>query len=189
MRFFLPLLVLLLSLNGAAQATPEQAQSTVVLHTSAGEITIRLYPDKAPVSVANFLAYAREGYYNGTIFHRVVRRFVIQAGGFTADGVQKPTTRDPIVNESGNGLYNDRWTVAMARPSDPNGASSQFYINLRTNSDLNKKGDAPGYAVFGEVIDGQYVARDISLKPTHSANGMDDFPIEPVVIHRVEIRE
>lgn len=172
-------------LAGWGQALAQE----VVLHTDRGAIRLKLYTEQAPVTVANFLEYARSGFYDGTIFHRVIPQFMIQTGGFDAEMREKPT-RDPIANESrDNRLNNDRWTVAMARASDPDSATSQFYINLRMNPELDHLGDRAGYAVFGEVIDGQHVAREISLLATHALGGHQNVPVEPVVIERVEIVE
>lgn len=158
------------------------------LHTSMGDIVVELYPDKAPVTVANFLQYARDGFYNDTLFHRVVRNFVIQGGGFNKELQPKPT-RDPIVNESKNRLRNDRWTIAMARTADPDSADSQFYINLRMNLSLDYKPLAPGYTVFGKVIEGQHVVREIGKVKTGQAAGMRDVPLEPVILNSVSIQE
>lgn len=162
--------------------------ANVILHTSRGPIHIELFPEKAPLTVANFLQYARSGFYAGTTFHRVIPRFMIQTGGFTADLEQKETG-DPVPNESANRLNNDRWTVAMARTDDPDSATSQFFINLRINAELDQRGDKPGYTVFGKVTEGQHVVRDISLVRTASIGGMDDVPVEPVLIESVEIVE
>lgn len=163
----------------------------VILHTSMGDITIRLYPQKAPITVANFLDYAKSGFYNNTIFHRVKKRFVIQGGGFSYDAdteeFERKAVKDPIVNESGNGLYNDRWTVAMARTEEPDSATSQFYINLRMNSSLDKRGSKLGYAVFGEVIAGQHVAQSISKQPTEAIPGFENLPIKAIILESVEI--
>lgn len=176
------ILAALLLTGGARAETPR-----VVLHTSKGPITIELYPDKAPITVANFLTYARAGFYDGTIFHRVVPRFMIQGGGYTTDLQPKPTL-DPIPNEAGNGLHNTPWSVAMARTDDPDSATSEFFINLRLNSELDRQPGKPGYAVFGAVVDGQYVASDISLGATRpTGDGENSLPVEPVVIERVEI--
>ena len=179
--------ILLLSLVlGSTVFAEDNANPVAILHTSAGDITIELYPEQAPVSVANFLAYANEGFYDGTIFHRVEKRFVIQGGGFTSKFEKKPT-RDPIINESGNGLHNDRWSVAMARTDDPNSATSQFYINLRMNSSLDRGRGKEGYAVFGKVIDGQYVVSDISKRETGRVANMSSVPLETVLINSVEL--
>lgn len=167
-------------------STADTTGTTAILHTNKGDITIELYPSKAPVSVQNFIDYAESGFYNDTIFHRVIKRFMIQGGGFTEE-LERKEVKAPIVNESGNGLHNDRWTVAMARTEDPDSATSQFYINLRMNSSLDKRGDKIGYTVFGKVIDGQYVAQAISKLPTEKIRGFDDIPLEDVIIESVEI--
>ena len=174
--------------KAAADATQaSSANPKVVLHTTKGAITLELYPQQAPVTVANFLQYANAGFYNGTIFHRVIKRFMIQGGGFTAD-MAKKDTRDPIVNESGNGLHNDRYTIAMARTNDPDSATAQFFINTMINTQLDAQGGNPGYAVFGAVIDGQYVVKAIEKVATHTVGGYRDVPEEPVVIERVEVK-
>lgn len=165
---------------------PTNSNPVVTLHTSKGPITLELYPDKAPVTVANFLKYANAGFYNGTIFHRVIKRFMIQAGGFDQNMQEKPTA-EPIINESGNGLYNDRYTIAMARTSDPNSATSQFFINTKMNGRLDGIGDQPGYAVFGLVTEGQYVVKAIEKVKTRRLGRYDDVPVEPVLIERVEV--
>lgn len=165
----------------------EPANPVVKMTTSMGVITIELYPDKAPQTVENFLKYVEDGFYNGTIFHRVIRRFMIQGGGFTDKMVQKPT-RGPIVNECGPQLRNLRGTIAMARTSQPDSATSQFFINVVDNPFLDFDGpNKPGYAVFGRVIEGMDVVDRIATVPTtRLANGMEDVPVEPVVIERVE---
>lgn len=178
------LATLIASLATGAVIAAEQA----VIHTNRGDITVELFAEQAPGTVANFVEYARSGFYDGTVFHRVIPRFMIQGGGFTAELHEKPT-RGPIENESKNRLNNDRWTIAMARTSDPDSATSQFFINLRMNFDLDYRAGKPGYAVFGKVVDGQHVARDISLVDTTSVAGLDDVPVEPVVIESVEIVE
>lgn len=163
------------------------AYPKVKMTTSMGVIVLELYPDKAPVTVENFLKYVDDGFYNGTIFHRVIRRFMIQGGGFTARMVQKPT-REPIVNECGPQLRNLRGTIAMARTSQPNSATSQFFINQVDNPFLDFDGpNKPGYAVFGRVIEGMDVVdRIATVATTRLLNGMADVPVEPVVIERVE---
>lgn len=179
-----------LALSEAGIKTETKAKTgnitTAILHTSKGDITIKLYPEQAPISVQNFIDYAKSGFYNDTIFHRVKKRFVIQGGGFTED-LERKAVRPPIINESGNGLHNDRWTVAMARTDDPDSATSQFYINLRMNSSLDKRGSKAGYAVFGEVIDGKHVAQDISKQRTEKLPGFDNLPLEPIFINTVEL--
>ncbi len=155
------------------------------MRTSMGEITIRLFPDKAPISVANFLSYVDEGFYNGTIFHRVTEGYVIQGGGFTTNMVKKET-RPPIKNEAGNGLSNRRGTVAMARINLVDSATSQFFINIADNTFIDHKNDTPkdfGYAVFGEVISGMDVVDRISAVKTGSRGPFPaDCPLESVTI-------
>lgn len=157
---------------------------TVQMKTSLGEITIELDDQAAPVTVSNFLEYAENGHYDGTIFHRVIKGFMIQGGGMTADLGSRPT-HDPIVNEASNGLKNDRGTIAMARTSDPDSATSQFFINHENNDFLNYKGPGPdkiGYAVFGKVIKGMEVVDKIASVKTGSKKGYDDVPKETVAI-------
>lgn len=166
-------------------ATHAQDNPRVKIDTNKGSFTIELFEKEAPITVANFLRYVDEGFYNNTIFHRVIRRFVVQGGGYTPEMVQKET-RKPIVNESKNRLHNDRFTVAMARHEDPDSASSQFYINLRMNSQLNYRMDKPGYTVFGTVVAGRDVLNDMGFVATHTFAGMDDVPIEPVVLINAE---
>lgn len=180
--------LLLLSLL-ASTASIAENKPLVTLHTSKGDIVIELYPEKAPVTVANFLGYARSGFYDGTIFHRVIKRFAIQGGGIEPDLYEKPNG-DPIINEAKtSGLNNERWTVAMARTDDPNSARSQFFINMRMNLSLDARAGRDGYAVFGRVIDGQHVAEDIARVRTHSYGGFDDLPVEPVLLERVTVKE
>lgn len=161
----------------------------VVLETSMGAIHIEMNPEKAPVTVANFLKYVRSGHYNGTIFHRVIPNFMIQGGGFTAELEEKPT-HEPIVNESRNKLHNTRGTLAMARTSDPDSAAAQFFINQRSNLRLDWSPGKDGYTVFGEVTDGMQVVDIIALSDTGAAQAMttrgpsvfQDVPVKPVVI-------
>jgi cyclophilin family peptidyl-prolyl cis-trans isomerase len=160
---------------------------TVIISTSKGDITAELYPDKAPITVANFVEYANAGFYEGTIFHRVIKRFMIQGGGMTQDLTEK-ATRDVIQNESKNGLHNDRWTLAMARTDDPHSAGSQFYINTKNNGSLDPQGGKLGYTVFGKVIDGKYVVQAIEKTATHRVNAFDDVPIEPITITAVTVK-
>lgn len=159
----------------------------VVLHTNKGAISLELYPEQAPLTVANFLQYAETGFYEGTIFHRVIHRFMIQAGGFTKD-MQQKATNPPVKNESDNGLHNERWTIAMARTNDPHSASSQFFINTKMNTYLDAGRGQLGYTVFGKVIDGQYVVKSIEKAPTHQLGGYSDVPVEAIVIERVEVK-
>lgn len=156
----------------------------VVLETSKGEIVLELYPDKAPLTVKNFLGYADAGFYNGTIFHRVIPEFMIQGGGFTQD-MQKKPVKAPVKNEAYNGLKNDRGTIAMARTPDPHSASSQFFINTVDNAFLNYKSQTTsgwGYAVFGKVIKGMDVVDAISKVETGSQGSFRDVPKTPVKI-------
>ncbi|HEX8960590.1 MAG TPA: peptidylprolyl isomerase [Geobacteraceae bacterium] len=159
----------------------------VVMDTSLGKIKIELNAKEAPVTVKNFLAYINEGFYNGTIFHRVINGFMIQGGGFTADMQQKPT-HAPIRNEAGNGLKNDRGTIAMARTNNPDSATAQFFINVVNNDGLNRPSpDGFGYAVFGKVVAGMDVVDKIKAVPTGFKGGMPDVPLTPVVIKSVKL--
>jgi peptidylprolyl isomerase/peptidyl-prolyl cis-trans isomerase A (cyclophilin A)/peptidyl-prolyl cis-trans isomerase B (cyclophilin B) len=166
------------------------AAPVVEMVTNKGNIEIMLDSAKAPKSVANFVAYAKAGHYNGTVFHRVIDGFMIQGGGFDAKLNQKPT-RAPIVNEAANGLKNNVGTIAMARTADPNSATAQFFINVADNDFLNYKSPSPqgaGYAVFGKVSKGMDVVNRIAKTRTGSMNGMDDVPFEPIVIQKVTIK-
>ncbi|AXE28591.1 peptidylprolyl isomerase [Chromobacterium phragmitis] len=158
--------------------------------TNKGNIEIALDSAKAPKSVANFVAYAKAGHYNGTVFHRVIDGFMIQGGGFDAKLNQKPT-RAPIPNEANNGLKNDIGTIAMARTSDPNSATAQFFINVANNDFLNYSSPTPqgaGYAVFGKVTKGMDVVNRIAKARTGSMSGMQDVPFEPIIIQKVTIK-
>ncbi len=163
-----------------------QAENTtpnpmVEIVTSEGSITLRLFPDKAPVTVENFLGYVDAGFYNGTIFHRVIPDFMIQGGGMLADMSEKKTG-EPIVNESKNRLHNTRGTIAMARTNDPDSATAQFFINVRNNLRLDWAPGRAGYTVFGEVIDGMKVVDFIVTAPTGRKGPHRDVPIEPITI-------
>jgi len=153
----------------------------VVLRTSHGDVTLRLFADKAPITVENFLAYVDSGFYSGTIFHRVIPRFMIQGGGFNNRMQEKPTM-DPIKNEAKNRLHNERGTIAMARTNDPHSATSQFFINVRTNLRLDWSPGNDGYTVFGEVIDGMHVVDSIAIVQTGNFMGHQNVPVEPIVI-------
>ena len=154
----------------------------VALKTSFGEIVLELNAEKAPKSTANFLAYVKEGFYRGTIFHRVIPGFMVQGGGFTTTMTQKPTKK-PIENEAKNGLKNEPYSVAMARTSDPHSASSQFFINVANNEFLNAPGrDGWGYAVFGKVVKGFEVVDKIKAVATGNAGPFQNVPLEPVQI-------
>ncbi len=153
--------------------------------TSRGVITVELNRTAAPVSVANFLQYVDDGFYDGLIFHRVIPGFVIQGGGYD-DELNEIETRPPIVNEASNGLGNDRGTIAMARTNDPDSATSQFYFNLVDNNSLNARDGSAGYAVFGEITEGLEVIDDIADEPTETRGGFDDVPRQTIRIFTVE---
>jgi peptidyl-prolyl cis-trans isomerase B (cyclophilin B) len=158
----------------------------VVLETSHGRILLELYPEKAPKTVENFLQYVRSGFFDGTIFHRVIPDFMIQGGGFTPDMRQKPT-RTPIQNEADNGVANARGTIAMARTNDPHSATAQFFINLKDNGFLNHSGKNPqgwGYTAFGKVTEGMDVVDKIARVPTARKGMHENVPAEPVVIEK-----
>jgi len=162
----------------------------VVVETSAGSITIELFKDKAPVSVENFLQYVRDGFYPGTIFHRVVPGYVIQGGGFTEDLAEK-RTRPPIQNEADHKISNRRGTVAVARTRALRSGTSQFFVNLANNTSLDFTGYSPeefGYAVFGRVIAGMDVVDRIGATPTSDRGGMANVPVAPVVIKAVTVK-
>ncbi len=159
----------------------------VKLQTTKGDIIIELNEKKAPVTVKNFLAYVQEGFYDGSIFHRVIPNFMIQGGGFTRD-MNRKKPHPPIVNEGKNGLKNNRGTIAMARTPDPDSATSQFFINHKNNASLNYvKGGNPGYAVFGKVIEGMDTVNAIAAVKTTTVKGMRDVPAEPVVIKSAKV--
>jgi len=161
----------------------------VILHTNFGAITIELDTEKAPKTAANFIEYAKSGHYDGTIFHRVIDGFMVQGGGFAAGMQQKPT-RAPVENEANNGLKNDKYTVAMARTSDPHSASAQFFINVSNNDFLNFKSPTPqgwGYCVFGKVTAGTDVVDKIKGVKTGTRGFHENVPAEDVVIERAEV--
>jgi peptidyl-prolyl cis-trans isomerase A (cyclophilin A) len=188
--FFLLLGFLLQTPAPAAPPQPAAGNPVAVIETSAGAITVELYKDRAPVSVENFLRYARDGFYTGTIWHRVVAGYVIQGGGYTPQLVEKET-RAPIQNEATNGLRNRRGTVAMARKRALRSGTSQFYINLSDNPSLDYRGLAPddfGYAVFGRVLEGMDVVDKIGAAPTGERDGMESVPVTPILIKSVAVR-
>ena len=183
-KFWIPFVMLSVAgaVDGALAADPQ-----VDIKTSQGTIRLELYPAKAPKSVENFLQYAKEGHYNGTVFHRVIKDFMIQGGGFDKDMRQKPT-RSPVKNESTNGLKNDIGTVAMARTSVRDSATSQFFISTKNNDFLNYSGETPqgyGYAVFGKVVSGMDVVMKINETPTAAG----DVPKSQVVIESISLVE
>lgn len=181
---------LLTSLGLNACAGDDKANKTTVKHpqvlieTNMGNIVVELYPDKAPKTVENFLRYVNEGFYDGTIFHRVIPNFMIQGGGYTPE-MNKKITHAPIQNEADNGLRNRIGTIAMARTSDPYSATAQFFINVNNNTFLDFREKTPrayGYAVFGRVIKGMKVVNKIRQVRTGYKDGMKDVPVEPVII-------
>ena len=183
-------IILSAAMSAAYAGSDDSAENPrVLMKTTDGDITIELYADKSPITVENFLRYADEGHYDGTVFHRVISNFMIQAGGFDAELTEKET-RGPIVNESKNKLHNTRGTLAMARTSDPDSAAAQFFINQRSNLRLDWSGGKDGYTVFGEVVDGMQVVDIISLTDTGSAQAQttrgptvfQDVPVQPIVI-------
>ena len=191
-RSLLLLLLLLSGLSWADQSndsTPPHPK--VLLETNYGNIVIELYPEKAPKTVENFLRYVNEGFYDGTLFHRVISNFMIQGGGYTVDMQRKPT-HEPIPNEADNGLRNKIGYVAMARTSDPHSATSQFFINVANNDFLDFREKTPrawGYAVFGRVIEGMKTVNRIRQVPTGWKDGMKDVPLKPVIIKRARVIE
>ncbi|WP_159878547.1 MULTISPECIES: peptidylprolyl isomerase [Aquitalea] len=161
----------------------------IKLTTNFGDIVLELFSDKAPATAANFEEYVKSGHYDGTIFHRVINGFMIQGGGFDADMKQKDT-RDPIKNEANNGVSNKTYTVAMARTMDPHSASAQFFINVADNDFLDFKSESTqgwGYAVFGQVVEGQDVVDRIKTVRTGRSGGHQDVPVEAVVLEKAEI--
>lgn len=164
---------------------------SVILHTTYGDITLELDAAKAPATVANFLDYAKSGFYTGTIFHRVIDGFMIQGGGLEENMSQKPT-RGSVKNEASNGLKNDVGTVAMARTMDPHSATAQFFINVKNNDFLNFKSETAqgwGYCVFGKVSDGMDVVNKIKAVKTGSKGGHQDVPVESITITAVTVNE
>ena len=175
---------LLLSSSINAIAAP-----SVEFQTSQGNFTVELYPEKAPKTVANFLQYVKDGFYENTIFHRVINHFMIQGGGFERDLSEK-STRAAIVNEASNGLLNELGTIAMARTADPDSATAQFFVNLTDNQFLNYVGPDPdqiGYCVFGKVTSGIEVVQKIGLVQTNTVGRNSDVPVKPIIIKSVKL--
>lgn len=161
----------------------------VHMKTNYGTVIVELFPDKAPKTVDNFLQYVREGFYDNTVFHRIIDKFVIQGGGF-GPGMTQKTTRASIENEAKNGLRNERGTVSMARASDPHSASSQFFINIVDNDFLNFTAPSPagwGYCVFGQVVEGMHVVDQMKGVPTGSKLGHKDVPLSDVLLEKVSL--
>ena len=170
----------------------EDQMSLVTISTSAGDIHIELNAEQAPITVTNFLKLAEDGYYNGTIFHRIIDGFMVQGGGLDENMAPKPTGTEPIQNEANNGLKNDRGTLAMARTMDPHSATGQFFINHKDNDFLNHTSETSqgwGYAVFGSVIDGMDIVDKIALSTTSTVGGYADAPLEPTTINSVTVSE
>ena len=183
---------LFLALALFASAAAQASNPAIEIKTNQGAITLELYPDKAPDTVKNFLQYAKSGFYDGTIFHRVINGFMIQGGGFDTAYNQKPT-RAPVKNEADNGLKNETYTVAMARTGDPHSATSQFFINVADNAFLDFRAANPrgyGYAVFGKVIKGQdVVAAIVKLKTGPGGSFSSDAPRDQVIMEKVTVLE
>jgi cyclophilin family peptidyl-prolyl cis-trans isomerase len=176
---------------GAEEKMKQPEVRIVEMKTSEGKIRIELWADKAPITVKNFLRYVEEGFYNGTIFHRVIDNFMIQGGGFNADMTQKKA-HEPIKNEAANGLKNDRGTIAMARTGVIDSATSQFFINVKDNAFLNHRDDTPmgfGYAVFGKVIEGMEVVDKISKVPTATTGPHQNVPVKPLLIESARVEK
>jgi cyclophilin family peptidyl-prolyl cis-trans isomerase len=189
----LPLIgALVFALHAAPEGASAAPNPQVLVKTSMGQFVIELYPEKAPLSVANFLQYVNDGFYSGTIFHRVIGSFMIQGGGFTAElykgQVRPKATRAPIAIESRNGLKNDTGWVAMARTGDPNSATSQFFINVVDNGGLNyPQPDGHGYAVFGKVVSGMDVVNAIRKVRTGTVGPYQDVPADAVLIDSIAV--
>lgn len=196
-KIFIPLLVALTSCvdvieNDEANNLMENKMTQVTIKTSVGDIQLELNDEKAPITVENFKTIASSGYYEGTIFHRVINGFMIQGGGLTADMNNKSSGTGPIQNEANNGLPNDRGTIAMARTMDPHSATSQFFINHKNNAFLNHTGETSqgwGYAVFGMVTEGMDIVDQIAEVATGSSGAYQDVPEEVITIESVTISE
>ena len=184
-------LVFLSSIEASSQSK-ETAMTSVTINTTVGAIHLELDQDKAPITVANFVALANAGYYEGTIFHRIIPGFMVQGGGLTEDMQNKSSGTDPIQNEANNGLANDRGSIAMARTMDPHSATGQFFVNHKDNDFLNHTAETAqgwGYAVFGKVTDGMDVVDKLAESPTGMVGGYQDAPLEPVTIESVTVSE
>ena len=187
-KFMAALLAIAGALLFAGPDSVKAADPAVKIETTMGDIYLRLDADKAPITVANFLQYVQAGFYNGTIFHRVIKGFMIQGGGFTEAMSQKPA-RAPIKNEAKNGLRNAPYTIAMARTSEPDSATAQFFINTGNNRflDFDRASDGVGYAVFGKVVKGSDVVKKIEASQTTTRGNYEDVPVTPVIIKSVTI--
>jgi len=196
--WFLPAALLIQGTAGAADpptpapqpAATSQPAPQVRVTTSLGDFVVEMLPDRAPLTVANFLRYVREGYYSGTIFHRVIANFVIQGGGHSATDYKLKPVHDPVVNESGNGLQNKRGMMGLARGESPHSGNAQIYVNLVDNPDLDPLPTRWGYAVFGKVIQGMDVVDRIGVTPTGAVGPFkSDAPVKPVIIEKIEIMD
>jgi cyclophilin family peptidyl-prolyl cis-trans isomerase len=175
----------------AAKEKAAAKDGIVLFETTLGDFEIKLYSDKAPVTVENFVSYVNDAFYDGLIFHRVIDGFMIQGGGFDEQMNQKPA-REPIRNEAGNGLKNEKYTVAMARTNVVNSATSQFFINVQDNDFLDHRDESPGgfgYAVFGKVINGTDVIDKVKGVKTATKGHYENVPVEPVIIRKASIKE
>ena len=174
----------------AVQQAQDAGNAVVVLQTNVGALHLALFPEQAPKSVENFLTYVKDGFYDGTVFHRVIEGFMIQGGGLDIR-LEAKDTREPVINEADNGLLNEPFTLAMARTGDPHSATSQFFINTANNEFLNHKGKSPtgwGYTVFGKLIGGQRIAEWMSKAPTGSAGRFAaDVPLAPLIINKAQL--
>ena len=189
--FFIATFLILVS-SCEVEQQKEKVMTEVIIKTSLGDINLELNNEKAPITVENFISIAESGYYEGTIFHRVINGFMIQGGGLTSDMSNKSSGTSPIQNEANNGLSNDRGTIAMARTMDPHSATSQFFINHKDNGFLNHTGETSqgwGYAVFGVVTDGMDVVDQIAEVATGSSGAYQDVPQEVITIESVVISE
>jgi peptidyl-prolyl cis-trans isomerase B (cyclophilin B) len=168
---------------------PKKGSKMIRLHTNLGAITLELFEDKAPVTVKNFIGYVESGFYDNTVFHRVIDGFMVQGGGFEP-GMKQKATKETIKNEADNGLANEAYTVAMARTPDPHSASAQFFINVVNNSFLNFKAPTPqgfGYCVFGKVVEGKDIVDKIKKVPTSDKGMHQNVPVDDVVIEKAEV--
>ena len=184
-------LICIVSLQTGTAVAAERSKVLIKLETSMGDITLELDKEKAPITTENFVKYVEDGFYDGTIFHRVINGFMVQGGGFDKD-MQQKATRENIQNEADNGLKNEAYTVAMARTPDPHSASSQFFINVNANDFLNHKGKTQegwGYAVFGKVVEGREVVDKIKAVKTGTKGFHSDVPVETVQIVKATVLE
>lgn len=196
-RPLIALLTLIISWSGSADdgcfpddVLPENMFPVLEFVTNKGIIEVELNRNRAPATVNNFLRYVLDGHYENTIFHRVIAEFVVQGGGYTPEFVEKPV-REPVLNESGNGLPNRSGSIAMARYNDPHSATSQFFFNMNKNESLNPNPRSWGYTVFGDVIGGFEVLEQIAAVETGYSEGLDapDVPLEPIVLQEVRVKE